>query len=117
YFDDFTSAMDSVREWAESQPADLEHRRAILRRYSEVMNEHGQTLRFMHQNQPALRELSKGRTFKERMRAINKLLVSPDAPAIERLRGVNALFIMHMAWFIELDDDPDPAALREPALQ
>lgn len=117
YFDDFAADVDKVREWAESQPTDLETRREILRRYSDVMNTHGRTLRFIHHNQPAMREINKGRTFKERMQHVNKLLVDADAPAIDRLRGVNALFIMHMAWFVEFEGDPDPADLQEPALQ
>lgn len=117
YFDDFAADIDKLREWAEAQPASLDTRREILRRYSAAMATHGKTLRFIHQNQPALRELNKGRTFKERMGQLNKLLAPSDAPIIERLRAADSLFIMHMASFIELDGNPDFEELREPALE
>jgi AcrR family transcriptional regulator len=116
YFEDFADAVDEICEWAAEQPRDLATRREILSRYSMMLSTHGPTLRFMHHNQPVLRHLSKGTTFKERMQKLNNMLVPADATSLERLRGVNAVMTMHIAWFVELESDPDPQDLREPAL-
>ncbi|MGH8876127.1 MAG: TetR/AcrR family transcriptional regulator [Stackebrandtia sp.] len=117
YFDDFNADVDKLYEWAAAQPSGIETRREILRRYSDVMNTNGQTLRFIHHNQPALREIGKGKNFKDRMNQLSRLLVSPDATPLQRLRGVDAIMTMHVAWFVELEGDPDPAELRAPALR
>ncbi|HZE38113.1 MAG TPA: helix-turn-helix domain-containing protein [Stackebrandtia sp.] len=119
YFDDFNAEVTGLCEWAREQEPSLDTRREMLRRYSDLLATHGPTMRFMHHNQPALQRLQKEKgsnNYKERMRQLNHLLVASDAPMIQRLRAVDAILTMHIAWFVELEGEPTPEELQQPAL-
>ena len=116
YFDDFLGQVEKLQLWAEEQPNTMPTRHEILRRYASILHSHAQTLKFMHQNMPALRHLDRGDCFKSRMRQLQRLLMPSEPDAKQRLRAIDAIMTMHMAWFLEVEDHT-PEQLSEPALE
>jgi AcrR family transcriptional regulator len=114
--------------WGEQQEYSPEVRDAILRRFAEGMAGRQPLLRFFHENQPAIRELSAGNQFKERMIALTALLQGPNPTYEDRVRAAVGLMTINVAAFIAeaatCEDDlhklpplPDEAARREVALR
>lgn len=77
-------------------------------------------MRFMQENQATVRELSIGQIFKNRMLAMSALIRDPEAPMVDQVRSVTALFSMHARMFalqaIEGDAEDKRKAVLEVAL-
>ncbi|WP_327235180.1 TetR/AcrR family transcriptional regulator [Streptomyces sp. NBC_01317] len=113
-FQDVTQPIDTLIEWgrAQPQPATLETKREILRRYSAALRGASPLFRFMQENQATIRDLSVGETFKDRMMALMELLLDPDATMVNRVRCTSAIFTMHAGLFALKDIEADPEEKR-----
>ncbi|MEU7023196.1 helix-turn-helix domain-containing protein [Streptomyces sp. NPDC046203] len=117
-FQDLTRPMDELIAWAREQPHTLETKREVLRRYQAALLAAAPLFRFMQDNQAAVRELSVGLTFKERMLALNDLLQDPDSPMTDKVRCVSALFTLHAGtFFLHNHFEGDPEDKREAVLE
>lgn len=111
-FDDLTRPIDELVEWGRTQPATLETKQDILRRYSKALEGATPLFRFMQENQATVRDLSIGETFKSRMMGMLELIQDPDASMINRVRCTSALFTMHAGTFALRDVEGDPEEKR-----
>jgi AcrR family transcriptional regulator len=94
--------VESLIDWAQTQPATLETRKEFLRRYAESMlfTNHHKVMRFFERNQAAMKDRPSGKHFKERMQAVIDILCEPGAPPPRRLRAAMAFFTLHASWFV-----------------
>ncbi|MFD9036448.1 TetR/AcrR family transcriptional regulator [Streptomyces sp. NPDC059567] len=116
-FQDLTRPVDELIAWAREQPRTLEVREEILRRYQESLISAAPLFRFMQENQAAVRELSIGLTFKERMIELSGLIQEPDFAVIDRVRCVSAIFTLHAGMFFMDNVEGDPEEKREAVLE
>lgn len=105
--DDFVSGIDAVVTWADGETPTPETRRELIRRYSEVMREQGaRFMRFMAENQPAMREHKGGEEMKRRMSVLATFISDPADPLPVQIRSRMALFTLHAAR-MAMRDAPD----------
>ncbi|GAA1711022.1 TetR/AcrR family transcriptional regulator [Streptomyces yatensis] len=119
-FQDLGRPLDELITWGEQQPRTLETKQELLRRYSAALDIGEPLMRFMQENQATVRELSIGQIFKNRMFAMSALIRDPEAPMVDQVRSVTALFSMHARMFalqaIEGDAEDKRKAVLEVAL-
>ncbi|MBX9424525.1 MULTISPECIES: TetR/AcrR family transcriptional regulator [Streptomyces] len=116
-FQDLTRPVDELIAWAREQPRTLEVREEILRRYQESLISAYPLFRFMQENQAAVRELSIGLTFKERMLELSGLIQEPDFAVRDRVRCVSAIFTLHAGMFFMDNVEGDTEEKREAVLE
>jgi AcrR family transcriptional regulator len=119
-FEDLTKPIEDLIEWGRTQPHTLEIKQEIVRRYSEALAGAEPLFRFMQENQATVRELRIGDTFKDRLRGFRDILIDPEAPLVEQVRCVSAMFTLHAGMFVmqDLNDDLEKrrAAVLEVAM-
>jgi AcrR family transcriptional regulator len=110
--------VEELIAWARTQPRTAEMRREFLRRYSEVLGEHGHQdlMRFFERNQPAMHKLKAGEAMRGRMMAMLDLLTDSDASLERRVRSSLAIFALHSSWFVIRDPDITDDQRRSAAL-
>ncbi|MFJ3906646.1 TetR/AcrR family transcriptional regulator [Streptomyces sp. NPDC090025] len=116
-FQDLTRPMDELIEWAGEQPRTLETKQEVLRRYHVALLAAAPLFRFMQENQAAVRELSVGLTFKERMLTLNDLLQEPDSAMTDKVRCVSAIFTLHAGTFFMQNIEGDLKDKQEAVLE
>ncbi|MEV6567187.1 TetR/AcrR family transcriptional regulator [Streptomyces kronopolitis] len=116
-FQDLTGPIDDLIAWAGEQPRTLETKQEIVRRYGEALRSAEPLFRFMQENQAAVRELSIGERFKERMLTLCDLLKEPDSELADQVRCVTALFSMHAGMFAMQHVEGDPEEKRKAILE
>ncbi|MCB5911468.1 TetR/AcrR family transcriptional regulator [Streptomyces pinistramenti] len=116
-FQDLAAPIDDLVAWAEEQPRTLETKNEVLRRYSESLRSAEPLFRFMQENQAAVRDLSIGETFKQRVLSLFALLKEPDAEMIDQVRCLTALFSMHAGMFAMQNVKGDPEEKRKAILE
>jgi AcrR family transcriptional regulator len=119
-FEDLTKPLEDLIEWGREQPHTLEMKQDIMRRYSEALADAAPLFRFMQENQATMRELRIGEAFKDRLRGFRDILIDPEAPLVEQVRCVSAMFTLHAGMFVmqDLEDDLEKrrAAVLEVAM-
>ncbi|PZF98676.1 TetR/AcrR family transcriptional regulator [Micromonospora deserti] len=101
FVEDRLERMDELITWAETQPATLDTRRAVIGRYADTMfaGEQPSVMRFFEQNQTVLKSLAAGQRMRERMlRLADTLCRGDDSPGAQ-LRAALAFFAVHSSWF------------------
>ncbi|MFC9930305.1 TetR/AcrR family transcriptional regulator [Streptomyces sp. NPDC127190] len=116
-FEDLTKPIEDLIAWARSQPRTLETKHEIIRRYSETLVGAEPLFRFMQENQATVRELRIGETFKDRMRDLRDIFADPDAPLVEQVRCVSAIFTLHAGMFLMQDLVGNPETRRQAVLE
>ncbi|MEW1696668.1 TetR/AcrR family transcriptional regulator [Streptomyces sp. NPDC093249] len=116
-FEDLTRPMDELIAWAQEQPATLETRREMLRRYQTALRTAAPLYRFMQENQATVRELSVGLTFKERMITLVGLTQEPDFAVVDKVRCVSAVFTLHAGTFFMQNVEGDTEEKHEATLE
>ncbi|MFC9625568.1 TetR/AcrR family transcriptional regulator [Streptomyces sp. NPDC056930] len=116
-FDDLNRPVEELIEWGRGQPHSLETKKEILRRYSEALTAAAPLFRFMQENQATVRDLSIGKTIKDRVVGLVDLIKDPDAPLTDQVRCFTALFTMHAGMFALKDFEGDPEEKRKAVLE
>ncbi|MFJ1547795.1 TetR/AcrR family transcriptional regulator [Streptomyces sp. NPDC088246] len=116
-FDDLNRPVEELIEWGRGQPHSLETKKEILRRYSEALTAAAPLFQFMQENQATVRELSIGKTIKDRVVGLVDLIKEPDAPLTDQVRCFTALFTMHAGMFALKDLEGDPEEKRKAVLE
>ncbi|GEC05535.1 TetR family transcriptional regulator [Streptomyces spinoverrucosus] len=104
-YEDLTQPIVELIEWGRRQPQSLETKQEILRRYHDALVEAAPFFRFMQENQATVKELRIGELFRNRMLGMRDILIDPDAPLIDQVRCISAVFTMHAGMFT-LNDLP-----------
>jgi AcrR family transcriptional regulator len=100
-FDDLIASMDELIAWGREQPATVETRRELVRRYAERIYGRGPTLmRFAQENQGTMRDLAVGENLRTRMGAIRELMTDRKAPLASQLRTAMALVTVNASMFV-----------------
>jgi AcrR family transcriptional regulator len=110
--------LDELIAWAESRPADREHRRQILARYSDgfFTNENVLVMRFFERNQTVLKNLTAGQRMRDRLLRTADVLARGDDSPTAHLRATLALFAVHSSWFAIRTPDLDDTGRQKIAL-
>ncbi|QMU72983.1 TetR/AcrR family transcriptional regulator [Streptacidiphilus sp. P02-A3a] len=123
--DSMAAPIDDAIAWGREQPYSPELRDEIVRRFAEGMSDRQRLLRFFHENQPTIRELSVGTRFKERMIALTQLMQGPEPTFEDRVRAAVSLMVINATHFIsdacaeqgKPDSAPSPADRQAIALR
>ena len=102
-FEDLTKPIEDLIEWGRQQPHTLDTKQEIVRRYSEALTEAAPLFRFMQENQATVRDLSIGDTFKTRMLDMREIIIDPEAPLVDQVRYISAMFTLHAGMFVLQD--------------
>jgi AcrR family transcriptional regulator len=119
-FDDQLAALDEIVAWAGTQPRGPERSRGILERYSNYLAGAGvnpHMIRFLQENQTALKGLSSGADMRARFAELGGLLAGPDASIPELLKMRLSLVAIHFATFAKDDLPGTPEERRTAALE
>lgn len=97
FVEDRIAVLDSLIEWAESQPSTAKTRRAALRRYADELFDQrsGRVMRFFEQNQTTLKNLRSGVQMRQRMMRFAHILAGPDPTPHAQIRAGLAVFSVH----------------------
>jgi AcrR family transcriptional regulator len=98
--DSMSAPLDEALAWGEQQPYSPALRDEIVRRFAAGMADRQPLLRFFHENQPTIRELSVGARFKERMIALTQLVQGPNPSFEDRVRAAMTLMVINVTQFI-----------------
>ncbi|WP_432105165.1 TetR/AcrR family transcriptional regulator [Streptomyces sp. bgisy091] len=116
-FEDLNRPVGELVEWGKEQPRTLETKKELLVRYSEALRTAEPLFVFMQENQAAVRDLSIGRTVKQRAMSLIDLLKDPDAPLTDQVRCLSALITLHAGVMALRDAEGDPEEKRKAALE
>src|SRR4051794_40230231 len=94
--DVMAAPIEDAIAWGEQQEHGPELRDEIIRRFAEGMTGRQQLLRFFHENQPTIRELSVGNRFKDRMIALTRLMLGPEPTFEDRVRATTSLMTINV---------------------
>ncbi|RBQ19323.1 TetR/AcrR family transcriptional regulator [Spongiactinospora rosea] len=106
-------------DWARSQPATLETRREVVRRYAADLHDlrYSDVMRFFERNQTALRDHPVTHKNRDTMIELSKVLHSPGEPLATRLKRTMALFSLHAGHVFQMAEAGDPEEYRQAALE
>ncbi|WP_327695555.1 TetR/AcrR family transcriptional regulator [Streptomyces sp. NBC_00459] len=116
-FEDLTKPIEDLIEWGRRQPHTLDTKQEIVRRYSEALTEAAPLFRFMQENQATVRDLSIGDMFKTRMLDMREIIIDPDAPLVDQVRCISAMFTLHAGMFVLQDLAGDAEEKRQAVLE
>jgi len=116
-FEDLTKPIEDLIEWGRQQPHTLDTKQEIVRRYSQALTEAAPLFRFMQENQATVRDLSIGDTFKSRMLGMREIIIDPDAPLVDQVRCISAMFTLHAGMFVLQDLAGDADEKRKAVLE
>ncbi|KOV79267.1 TetR family transcriptional regulator [Streptomyces sp. NRRL WC-3618] len=116
-FEDLTKPIEDLIEWGRQQPHTLDTKQEIVRRYSEALTKAAPLFRFMQENQATVRDLSIGDTFKTRMLAMREIIIDPEAPLVDQVRCISAMFTLHAGMFVLQDLAGDADDKRKAVLE
>ncbi|OXM73277.1 MULTISPECIES: TetR/AcrR family transcriptional regulator [Amycolatopsis] len=108
--EDIGTSLDEIIEWARAQDDHARAREELLRRLSAlIQGRFGPIMRFMQDNQPALKELHAGHVLAKRMKELFTFLVPADAAPEDQLRARLALIALMVGNSPQfLDENPSP---------
>ncbi|MDN5859075.1 MAG: TetR/AcrR family transcriptional regulator [Pseudonocardia sp.] len=107
-FDDQLAALDELVAWGRTQPAGPQRGRELLERYSAHLAGAGvnpHMVRFLQENQTALKALTSGAEMRERFGELARQLAGADAALATLLKMRLALVAIHLGAFAT-DDLP-----------
>lgn len=119
-FDDQLTAITELVEWGRSQPSGPERSRGIIERYSAHLAGTGvnpHMVRFLQENQTAVKGLSMGTRMQDAFQALAELLAGPDAGIACLLKMRLALVAVHFGSFAKEDLPGTPEERRAAALE
>jgi AcrR family transcriptional regulator len=107
--DELLAAIDEVVDWSREHEPTPQHRRELIERYGKAVRGQGTLLRFLMENQPALRGLESGDVLRGRLRTLVDFVVDPADPLPVQLCGRMAFHALHggPAMMSDVDATPD----------
>lgn len=93
--DDLLAAVDEVIDWSRDREPTPGNRRELIERYGKAVRGQGTLLRFLMENQPALRLHKAGDAMRGRMRVLVDFVVDPGDPLPVQLCGRMAFYALH----------------------
>jgi AcrR family transcriptional regulator len=133
FTEDHFARIDALIAWGREQPATAQTAREVLDRYISIVMDSGEVFRFLERNQATVHGTEDGKhrftQFRPRLKALMEIIAGPDAPLRDRIRAAAALFAVSTTctFFLRdapeagleavLPEPPDPAELREIALE
>jgi AcrR family transcriptional regulator len=87
--------LDELIAWGAEQPRSPQTKMELLRRYSELLDGTAPILHLVQDNQAALRGMSTGQSFRDRISKLAQLALEPDEPLADSVRGISALFTVY----------------------
>lgn len=117
-FEDFHAEAEDLLEWSRRQRPTPASRRELVRRYAEIIDGPGKELiRFMQQNEPAVRELKGGADLRARLQGFAEFLVDKETSLPDQIRARLSILTLHMTHFAMRDSAVDEDELQAAALQ
>lgn len=121
-FEDMQAEVDEIIEWTNGQPHNVDTRREVIRRYSQIsLGQARKLMRFMSENHSAMRELKVGNEMREKMTTLATIVTDDKAPLVEQIRIRIAFFAMSIGIFgtqdLDATDDERAAASLDIALE
>ncbi len=109
FFVDRFAELDEHIAWLRAQPRTPEVRREFIQRYagSVYASQHHEVMRFLENNQAALKDMAIGLKMRDRMRELLDALVDRADPLADQLRVALGIWALHTSWFILAPDIPD----------
>lgn len=118
FFADFAGSVDEIIAWASDQQPTSETRREVVRRYSALVgNGWRMMMKFMHENQPAMRDLKIGEGMKERMTTLTRLVSDPSASLADQFRARLSIACIHVGLMVLQDADGSDEERAEAVLE
>ncbi|GHF00922.1 TetR family transcriptional regulator [Amycolatopsis deserti] len=116
--EDIGTSLDEIIEWGQAQDDPERAREEVLRRLSDLIRgRFGPIMRFMQDNQPALKELHAGHILAKRMKDLFTILVPADAGPEDQLRARLALIALMAGNNPQFLDENPTAESAEVALR
>ncbi|MEU2867915.1 TetR/AcrR family transcriptional regulator [Streptomyces olivoreticuli] len=97
--EDLGRPVDELIAWAEEQPPTLDTRRELMTRYSAALKSAMPIYHILQENQATLRDLAVGRTLRNRVEAISRLMHTGDVDFATHIRVASALLTVHFGAF------------------
>jgi AcrR family transcriptional regulator len=97
--EDLGRPVDELIAWAKEQPPGPETRRKLLSRYSTALKSAIPIYHILQENQAVLRDLAVGRSLRERVESISRLMHAGDVPFETHVRISSALLTVHFGAF------------------
>lgn len=103
--DDVTASVDKMLEWAREQPRTVEMRQELVRRLARLIEtEIGRFMRFMQENQPALKNFQERNPWEQRIQELIMIMGSGAEDPALRLKARLALFALLFGNRPQFDD-------------
>jgi len=117
--EDRLARVEELISWAAEQPRSVETRREFLRRYADVLYDHGHhaLMRFFDRNQSSMASHRVGILMKGRMVEMLGMLSNRDDALPDQIRSSLAIFALHSTWFVLRDPDITDDQRRSAALE
>jgi AcrR family transcriptional regulator len=122
FTEDYVQELDALIAWGSDQPLTAETRALLLARYTHIVSQRIEVMRFLEHNQAAIDQLMKEhggqdrkKLFREQFMTLRNLLTPPDAPLRDRVRATMAIASVGLSCML-YHTDADPADLDEVVL-
>ncbi|QLE72861.1 TetR/AcrR family transcriptional regulator [Streptomyces rectiverticillatus] len=96
---DLGRPVDELIAWAEEQPATMETKRELLRRYSVALGSAMPIYHILQENQATLRDLAIGQELRDRVTSISRLMHAGDLAFGCHARVASAVMTVHFGAF------------------
>lgn len=116
--EEFTASVDAIIAWGGTQPATLQTRQEILRRYAAAL--HGRLadlMRCAHTNQTTMRDLKSTLNLQARITALHELLCDTGMSIEDQLRASLSVMALHAGMFGPIQLDATEQQRRDAALR
>jgi len=121
FTDDYFADLDTLVDWAKSQPRGEENRREILDRYVSVVLASSEVFRFLEQNRASVQSMEAGKErfarARVRLDALVDVLVGAEAPLRDRVRATTAVLSVGATCMFFLRQVEDRDKLRAIVLE
>ncbi|TDD98227.1 TetR/AcrR family transcriptional regulator [Jiangella asiatica] len=114
--DDLLAAVDDIVDWSRTQTPTPLARRELIERYSKVIRSQGAPLlRFIMENQPAMRVHKAGEAMRSRMQELFDFITDPADPLPVQLCSRMAFYTLHSSPVVMGDVDASPEDIFDAA--
>ncbi len=116
--EDYLGEVNQLIDWARAQPSTAETRQEVIRRYAAVIDRRLSSMRFVQNDQAAMRKSEMGEKFRGVMGQLNDLLTPQATDLVSRTRALGAVVTLHAGiLYLVTHTDFDPDEVRAAATQ